>query len=108
MGVIANERLCKQPAEERKFSIEFNNLLATSETISSIDSISSEKIDGSATDLTIYTSGIASSSVSNKNSMITFWVSGGSTGNTYKIEAVVNTSDSAKLEGDGILFVTDR
>ena len=43
MGVIANERLCKQPAEERKFSIEFNNLLATSETISSIDSISSER-----------------------------------------------------------------
>ena len=40
--------------------------------------------------------------------MITFWVSGGTTGNTYKIEAIVGTSDSATLEGDGILFVTDR
>ena len=82
MGVIANERLCKQPSEQRKFSIEFNNLLDTSETVSSITSISSEKIDGSATDLTISSSGIESSSVSSKNSMITFWVAGGTTGNT--------------------------
>jgi|TARA_Y100000593_G_C4306156_1_gene335849 non-ribosomal peptide synthetase component E (peptide arylation enzyme) len=108
MGVIANERLCKQPSEQRKFSIEFNNLLATSETVSSISSVSSEKIDGSSSDLVISTTGIETSSVSGKNSVITFWVSGGTTGNTYKIEAIINTSDSATLEGDGILFVTDR
>ena len=108
MGVIANERLCKQPAEQRKFSIEFNNLLATSETVSSISSVSSEKIDGTTTDLTITTTAIETSSSSGKNSLITFWVSGGTTGNTYKIEAIVGTSDSATLEGDGILFVTDR
>jgi non-ribosomal peptide synthetase component E (peptide arylation enzyme) len=108
MGVIANERLCKQPAEQRKFSIEFNNLLATSETVSSISSVSSEKIDGTTSDLTIATTGIETSASSSKNSMITFWVSGGTTGNTYKIEAFVGTSDSATLEGDGILFVTDR
>jgi hypothetical protein len=108
MGVIANERLCKQPAEQRKFSIEFNNLLATSETVTSITSISSEKIDGTVTDLTIATTGIETSATSSKNSMVTFWVSGGTTGNTYKIEAIVGTSDSATLEGDGILFVTDR
>ena len=108
MGVIANERLCKQPAEQKKFSIEFNNLLATSEIISSISSVSSEKIDGTVSDLTIATTAIETSSSSSKNSMITFWVSGGTTGNTYKIEAVVVTSDSATLEGDGILFVTDR
>ena len=108
MGVIANERLCKQPAEQRKFSIEFNNLLATLETVSSISSVSSEKIDGTTSDLTIATTGIETSASSSKNSMITFWVSGGTTGNTYKIEAIVGTSDSATLEGDGILFVTDR
>jgi len=108
MGVIANERLCKQPAEQRKFSIEFNNLLATSETVSSISSVASEKIDGTTSDLTIATTGIETSTSSSKNSMITFWVSGGTTGNTYKIEAIVGTSDSATLEGDGILFVTDR
>ena len=108
MGVIANERLCKQPAEQRKFSIEFNNLLATSETLSSVTSVTAEKIVGSTSDLTIQTIQVASSPVSSKNSMITFWVSGGTTGNTYKIEAIVVTSDSATLEGDGILFVTDR
>lgn len=108
MGVIANERLCKQPAEQRKFSIEFNNLLATSEIISSISSITSEKIDGTTSDLDITTTEIALSTSSSKNSMVTFWVAGGTTGNTYKLEAVVVTSDSATLEGDGILFVTDR
>ena len=108
MGVIANERLCKQPAEQRKFSIEFNNLLGTSETVSSISTVSSEKIDGTTSDLTIATTAIETSASSGKNSMTTFWVSGGTTGNTYKIEAVVVTSDSAILEGDGILFVTDR
>ena len=98
MGVIANERLCKQPSEERKFSIEFNNLLATAETVTSISSISSEKIDGTVTDLTIATTGIETSSVSSKNSVITFWVSGGATGNTYKIEAIVGTAMWLMLE----------
>lgn len=104
----ASERLCKQPADHRKFSIEFNNLLATSETVTSISSIVSEKIDGTTTDLSIATTGIESSSVSNKNSLITFWISGGTTGNNYRIEAVVGTSESATLEGDGILYVSDR
>ena len=99
----ASERLCKQPSEYRKFSIEFNNLLATSETVTSISSVSSEKID-----LTIGTTGIESSPTSSKNSLVTFWISGGTTGNNYRIEAVVGTSDSATLEGDGILFVSDR
>ena len=104
----ASERLCKQPAENRKFSIEFNNLLATSETVTSISSISSEKIDGTTTDLTIGTTGIESSATSSKNSLITFWISGGTTGNNYRIEAIVGTSESATLEGDGILYVSDR
>ena len=108
MGVTANERLCKQPSENRKFAIEFNNLLATSETVTAIHSLVAEKIDGTASDLTIATTGIETSTVSSKNSLITFWVSDGTTGNTYKLEAVVGTSDSATLEGDGILYITDR
>ena len=88
--------------------MEFNNLLGTSETVSSITSIISEKIDGSTTDLTITSSGIDTSTVSSKNSLVTLWVAGGTTGNTYKIEVLVATSSSAILEGDGILFVTDR
>ena len=108
MGILSNQRLVKQPSETRKFGMEFNNLLDTSETVSSITSISSEKIDGSASDLTISSSGIESSSVSSKSSLVTFWIAGGTTGNTYKLEVLVATSSSAVLEGDGILYVTDR
>ena len=108
MGILSNQRLVKQPSETRKFGMEFNNLLDTSEIVSGITSINSEKIDQSSSDLTIATTGIETSSVSNKNSLVTFWVSGGTTGNTYKLEVLVNTSSSAILEGDGILYVTDR
>jgi hypothetical protein len=108
MGILSNQRLAKQPTETRKFGMEFNNLLETSETVSGITSVSSEKIDGTSSDLTISTTGIETSTVSSKNSLVTFWVAGGTTGNTYKLEILVNTSSSAILEGDGILYVTDR
>lgn len=108
MGILSNQRLVKQPSETRKFGMEFNNLLGTSETISTITSVVAEKIDGSASDLTLSSSGIESSTVSSKNSLVTFWVAGGTTGNTYKLEVLAVTSSSAILEGDGILYVTDR
>tara|TARA_R110001599_G_scaffold323971_1_gene535653 strand:- start:198 stop:524 length:327 start_codon:yes stop_codon:yes gene_type:complete len=108
MGIIAKERLCKQPAEARKYGVEFNNLLGSSETVTSITSINSEKIGGGSSDLTISTSGIESSPTSSKNSLVTFWLAGGTTGQTYKIETLIGTSDGATLEGDSILFVTDR
>ena len=108
MGILSNQRLVKQPSETRKFGMEFNNLLGTSETISTITSVIAEKIDGSVSDLTLSSSGIDSSTVSSKNSLVTFWVAGGTTGNTYKLEVLAVTSSSAILEGDGILYVTDR
>jgi hypothetical protein len=108
MGILSNQRLVKQPSETRKFGMEFNNLLGTSETISTITSVVAEKIDGSVSDLTLSSSGIESSTVSSKNSLVTFWVAGGTTGNTYKLEVLAVTSSSAILEGDGILYVTDR
>ena len=108
MGILSNQRLVKQPSETRKFGMEFNNLLGTSETITTITSVSAEKIDGSVSDLTLSSSGIESSTVSSKNSLVTFWIAGGTTGNTYKLEVLAVTSSSAILEGDGILYVTDR
>jgi len=108
MGVMANERLCKQPSESRKFSMEFNNILSSSETVTQITSLASEKIDGTTSDLTVGTTGIETSSVSSKSSLVTFWVSGGSTGETYRVETVITTSSGAILEGDGILYVSDR
>tara|TARA_R110002167_G_scaffold6685_3_gene31480 strand:+ start:592 stop:918 length:327 start_codon:yes stop_codon:yes gene_type:complete len=108
MGILSNQRLVKQPSETRKFGMEFNNLLGTSETVTTISSVFAEKIDGSTSDLTITSSGIESSTVSSKNSLVTFWIAGGTTGNTYKLEVLAVTSSSAILEGDGILYVTDR
>lgn len=108
MGLISNERLCKQPSEKRKFAIEFNNVLETAETVSQITSLNSEKIDGSATDLTISTTGIETAAAIGKNSLVTFWIEGGTTGNTYRIETIISSSSGAILEGDGILYVSDR
>lgn len=108
MGILSNQRLVKQPSETRKFGMEFDNLLSTSETITTITSVFAEKIDGSTSDLAITSSGIESSAVSSKNSLVTFWIAGGTTGNTYKLEVLAVTSSSAILEGDGILYVTDR
>jgi hypothetical protein len=108
MGILSNQRLVKQPSEKRKFAMEFNNLLDTSETVDSITTVSAVKVDGSTSDLTLSASGIETSSVSSKNSLVTFWIDGGTTGNTYRLEVLVETSASAKLGGDGILYVTDR
>ena len=36
MALTANQRLCKQPSETRKFEMDFSSVLSTSENISSI------------------------------------------------------------------------
>jgi len=108
MAVTANEELCKQPAEKRKFGMEFANLLTVSATeeISVLDSITSEKIDGSTSDLTITMTGLEDGTKT--NSKATFWIEGGTTGNKYRMEVQVTTTDGQILEGDGLLFVSDR
>lgn len=104
--VTAPEELCKQPFEKRKYTMEFSALLATSEIISSIDGITSEKMDGSASDLDITSSGIVDGNAT--DSKISMWIEGGSDNSTYRIEVRVNTSGGQKLEGDSILIVRDR
>ena len=42
MSMTADQRLCKQPAENRKFEMDFTNVLGASEAITSITSIESE------------------------------------------------------------------
>ena len=46
MGLTANQRLCKQPAETLKFQMDFANVLGSDENIISINSIDSEKVGG--------------------------------------------------------------
>jgi len=99
-------RLCKQPAEVRKFQMEFYNALGSSETINGISSINYETLDGVTSGLLITNSGIATGL--GPNSLVEMVISNGSDGETYRIEVLVTTSDSQTLEGDGILFVSDK
>lgn len=102
MAVTANQRLCKQPAEKRKFTMDFTNVLDTGETISSITSIASEKQGGYASDLSITSTGIVTGS-----EKCEMYIASGTLGSTYRIEVIVATTASQILEGDGILFITD-
>ena len=99
-------RLCKQPSEVRKFQMEFLTLLDTSETINGISSISYETLDGVNSGLLITQSGIATGV--GPDSLVEMVIANGSDGETYRIEVLVTTSDSQTLEGDGILFVSDK
>jgi len=100
-NITAKQRLCKQPAEKRKFSMDFAQLLATGEILTSIASVASEKIDGGASDLTITGPVI-------NGSKVEMFIEAGTTGNTYRVEITVNTNGSQILQGDGILYVSDR
>ena len=42
------------------------------------------------------------------DSLVEMVISNGSDGETYRIEVLVTTSSSQTLEGDGILFVSDK
>lgn len=105
-GVTAIQELCKQPAEKRRFSMEFASLLVKNETISTIDSITSETIDGNVSDLIISVPSIVDGqSILSK---IECWIEAGTSGLKYRVEILLTTSDGQILEGDGILNVTDR
>jgi hypothetical protein len=86
--------------------MEFYNALGSSETIAGISSINYETLDGVTSGLLITNSGIATGL--GPNSLVEMVISNGSDGETYRIEVLVTTSDSQTLEGDGILFVSDK
>jgi len=104
--VTAGERLYKQPSERKKFTMDFTRPLDTSETITALDSVTSETLEGGASDLTIPAVGYSNTINSDANKIL-LWIEGGTSGNTYRIEVQVTTSSGQKLEGDGILRVTD-
>lgn len=100
-NITAKQRLCKQPVEKRKFSMDFSQLLASGETITSIASVTSETIDGNTSDLIITGQTI-------NGSKIEMFIADGTSGLTYRVEITVNTNGSQILQGDGILYVSDR
>jgi len=101
-STCAPQFLIKAPSERRYYSMDFSNLLNTSESITSIVSITSEKRGGGVTDLLIDDSGISSDGKS-----IEMYIAGGVDFSVYRIEVRVGTP-SQLLEGDGLLKITDK
>ena len=103
MSMTADQRLCKQPAENRKFEMDFTNVLGSSEAITSITSIESEKVGGYASDLSI-----TNQAIEPGDKKVSMFIADGTLGNTYRVEVLVATDASQTLEGDGVLYVTDQ
>jgi hypothetical protein len=97
---LAPENLCKQAAEKRQYAMNFANLMATAETISSISSVTSELRGEGTTDLTISSTAISGQTV-------VMWIAGGTKAHAYRIEVIITTSGGQILEGDGILKVSN-
>lgn len=101
-SVTAPEIIVKQPDEKLQCRMDFTNLLATSETISSISSSSIVLRGGGASTVTL-----SDTSIVNSSKSIDFWVEGGSDNSRHRIEIKVVTSSGQILVGDGILAVRD-
>jgi len=99
--VTAPEILIKQPLEVRKYTMSFATLLATDEGILSITSVTHTLRGGSVSDLTVYNEVVVGGTVE-------FWVSGGTDGNTYRLEILIVTDAGQTLEGDGLISVKDK
>ena len=98
--VTATSIFTKQPSETRSYSMDFSNLLTSTETINTPVATSEER-GGGTSDLTI-------SSVVVSGQTVTMTISGGTHAKTYRIEVTISTSGSQTLEGDAMLRIRDR
>lgn len=87
--------LVKQPAESLDYYIDFTNLLASGDSLSSINTVT-----GTPTGLTIASTAISGTKVSMQ-------ISGGTDGTIYLVEANVDTTLGNTHEDGGYLFVTE-
>jgi hypothetical protein len=100
-SVTAPEVLCKQPTEIRQYTMDFANLMSTSEAISSITSVTAELRGGGVSDLTLSNQAISGQTV-------TFWIEDGTDGETHRITVIIVTDAGQTLEGDGLISVRDK
>lgn len=101
INTSAPEYLIKAPSERRYYTMDFSNLMTTEETITLIDSITSEKRGGGISDLLIADSGIVGQTVG-------MWIQNGTDFQTYRVEVQITTSAGQVLQGDGLLRVSDK
>lgn len=101
MSTTAPQLLEKSSFDREYYTMDFSNWLSSSETISGILEITSEKRGGGISELSIQESGIDTQTVY-------MWISSGVDYNTYRIEVSIQTSTGRRLNGDGLLKVTDK
>lgn len=105
MSSTADETVEKQPSERRQFVMDFSAKMSTNETIrasSPVPVVTSERICGSVSDLTIELP------IEISGQTLVMWISGGTSGQRYRVEGLLTTNTDAILEGDGILKVGDK
>ena len=97
---ISANNLIKQVEETRTYSMDFANLMASDETISSIDTVSAELRGGGTSDLTLASETIVGQTV-------TVIISSGTKAQTYSVEITITTSGGSILQGDGLLKISN-
>lgn len=95
--------LTKQPGENRLYDIPFSQELRTSDTISSVTSITATAM-GDVTEVTALS---IAGSPAHDDDTVQPRISGGTDGERYKIEAIVATTGGDTLEVDVMLKVAD-
>lgn len=100
MPVVAKEQLEKQPSEIITYAMDFSELLDANE-------LSTTEALASVTSVTASPSGLTLGSGSISGDRVTFSVSGGTDGTTYRIEVTVTTSTGNTRVADGMLVVKD-
>lgn len=88
----------KQPSESRLYVMEFAAMLGSGEALSSVVSVTIDKVTLSP----LTKSGEAVSGTS-----LTFRLAGGLAGTKYKVTGIVTTSAGNTLEGEGIVQCED-
>ena len=96
--VTAPEVLIKQPSEVVTYSMDYKNLLAAGETISSVSGVTTDPSGPT----------IGTPAADGTSTKVNFSITGGTDGTTYRIEATVVTTSSNTRICDGILKVKDK
>ena len=101
-STLSKNNLVKQAGETRSYIMDFSNLMASDEIISTHVGSTSELRGGGSSDLSF---GIISIPIAGQ--IITIPISGGTKSHTYRIEVTITTSGGATLQGDGLLRISN-
>lgn len=99
-NVTAPQHLIKQPNEKRKIKFDFAAMLDSDEAISGTPTMTSTTLGGDTSDLAI-------SQISVVGEQVHCFIESGTHAQKYRIETTIETDAGQRLQGDGILRVTD-